>query len=113
MTTQATAGPRQIDMKALQQNIRATIANLQALGEVEDGREALAKAKRDLEVWTHNAKAMRGEFDEAKRAHDKVAKEAWDKQRELERTEAELKAKRAELGNVTAQLNKIRQQLGG
>ena len=27
-----------LDMKALQQNIRATISNLQALGEVEDER---------------------------------------------------------------------------
>jgi hypothetical protein len=98
---------------ALRQNIRATVANLQALGEVEDGRAELAKLKREFEVWSHNAKAMRGEFDEAKRAHDKVAKEAWEKQHEVERLDKEIKAKTAELSSVSTALNKIRQQLGG
>jgi chromosome segregation ATPase len=83
------------------------------LGNLEDLKAERAKEERNLELWTHNVKAMKGEFDEAKRAHDKVAKEAWEKQHELDRLNAEIKAKTAELSSITGQLNKIRQQLGG
>ena len=56
---------------------------------------------------------LKQEFSEGERALNKVAQAAQDKGRELERTEAELKAKTSELSNVTGHLNKIRQQLGG
>jgi|SRR6516165_4752544 predicted nucleic acid-binding Zn-ribbon protein len=104
---------QQIDPKQLQQSIRATVSNLQALGEVEDGRTELAKVQREIDVEKRNLAGIKTEFAEVKRAHDKILGEAHEKQRELERTEAELKAKSAELANVTNALSKIRQQLGG
>ena len=75
MTTQATVGP---DLKALQQNIRATISNLQALGDVEDGRAALAEVKREFEHWTRNLAMLKQEFSEGERALNKVAQAAQD-----------------------------------
>jgi hypothetical protein len=104
---------QQIDLKQLQQSIRATVSNLQALGEVEDGRAALAEVKREIEHWTRNLAMQKQEFSEVKRAHDDILRKAHEKQRELERTEAELKAKSAELASIQTQLSKIRQQLGG
>jgi hypothetical protein len=38
-------------MRQLQQNIRGVISNLQALGEVEDGRAELANTKARRLTW--------------------------------------------------------------
>ena len=99
-----------IDIKQLRENIHSVVSNLQALGEVEDGREELAKLQREFEVWQRNTKLMRGEFDEVKRAHDKLLKEAWDKQHEVERAQAELKRITAEIDKANAMKAAIIQQ---
>jgi hypothetical protein len=104
---------QQIDPKQLQQSIRATIVELQGLGDLEDVRKELAGIKAQLDVSKRDLAGINTEFAETKRANDKLVKDCWDKQQELERKEAELKAKSAELANVTGQMNKIRQQLGG
>jgi hypothetical protein len=98
-------------MRQLQQSIRATISNLQALGEVEDGRQELATVKAQLDMAKRDLAGIKIEFAEAKRTHDDIVREAHDKQAELERTEATLKAKSAELNDVMAKRAAILQQL--
>ena len=102
-----------VDIKQLQQNIHSVVANLRALGEVEDGHKALAEVKREFEHWQRNLAMLEQEYAEAERARNKVAQAAQDKAQECERLDAEIRRKSAELANVSAQMNRIRQQLGG
>jgi chromosome segregation ATPase len=100
-----------------QEIVRSAITDLSAmrdqLGGIEDLNAERAKAEHNLQLWTHNVKMMKSEFEEVKRAHDKLAKEAWEKQGEVERLTTEIREKNAELNSVNAALNKVRQQLGG
>jgi hypothetical protein len=55
---------------------------------------------------------MKIEYDEVKREHDKILAQAWEKQKEVERLDAEIKDKSAQLTAINDHLNKIRQRLG-
>jgi chromosome segregation ATPase len=102
-----------IDMKQLRENIHSVVANLQALGEVEDGRKELAKLQREFEVWQHNVKLMKGEFEEVKGQCDAMVKLAHEKLAEANRLDQEIKAKTDELAKVKQEMGQIRLRFFG
>jgi chromosome segregation ATPase len=105
--------PTQADRDQLNRAISELRILADACGDVESMDAERARAKAQLDVTTKDVAQMKQEFDEVKRAHDKILGAAHDKQAELERIEAELKRKYAELGSVSQQMAKMRQQLGG
>jgi seryl-tRNA synthetase len=105
--------PRQIDMNQLRQNIRATVANLQALGEVGDAKEQLAEVQRELKTVQHNLAGMRNELKEVTDQYNARAKATHEEHAKGERLRAENKKLSEEHSSITTALNKIRQQLGG
>jgi predicted RNase H-like nuclease (RuvC/YqgF family) len=100
-----------------QEIVRSAITDLSMMrdqiGGIEDLNAERAKAEHNLQLWTHNVKMMKSEFDEVKRAHDKLVKEAWEKQREVERLTTELREKTAQRDQISAELQRLRQQFGG
>jgi hypothetical protein len=100
-----------------QEIVRSAIANLSVMrdqiGDIEDFNAERAKAEHNLQVWRHNVSAMKSEFDEVKRAHDKLAKEAWEKQGEAERLTTEIREKTALRDKLNAEVGALRQKYFG
>jgi chromosome segregation ATPase len=102
-----------IEIKQLRENIHSVVANLKALGDVEDGRAELAAVRAQIDVAKRDLAGIKTEFAEVKRAHDDILRKAHEKQAELEGLEREIKKKSEEQANLNNWLSKIRQQLGG
>jgi chromosome segregation ATPase len=100
-----------------QSNIQRAIGDLQTLREQWSGVESIDaerdKAQAKLDGVKQNIVAMRGEFNEVKRAHDQILAKAHEAQAELQRMEAEIKKRKGELGKINAELAKIPDKLRG
>ena len=96
--------------------LKGSIADLGVLRDQLSGLDDLkaerAAAQAELDRLKQNIKGMKIEYDEVKREHDKILAQAWEKQKEVERLDAEIKDKSAQLSQINDHLNKIRQRLG-
>jgi chromosome segregation ATPase len=96
--------------------LKASISDLGVLRDnlagIDDIKAEREKAQAQLDVLKQNVKGMQIELSEVKREHDKILAQAWEKQKEVERLDAEIKDKSAQLSQINDHLNKIRQRLG-
>jgi chromosome segregation ATPase len=94
-----------------------SISDLKVLGTqlagLDDIKAEQQKAQAQLDVLKQNVAGMKINFDEVKREYDKILAAAHAKQAECGRLDEELKAKTKELGDVCAQMQQMRQRLGG
>jgi len=100
-----------------QSDIQRAIGDLQTLRKQWDGVESIdkerEKAEAKLDTVKQNIVAMRGEFNEVKRAHDQILAKAHEEQAKLTKLEGEVKRRTAELGKINAELAKIPDKLRG
>ena len=100
-----------------QTDIQRAIGDLQTLREQWSGVETIdkerEKAEAKLAAVKQNVVAMRGEFNEVRRAYDDILKKAQAAQSELGKLEGEVKRRSKELAAINAELAKIPDKLRG
>src|SRR5262249_20873502 len=100
-----------------QSQIQRSIGDLQQLRDQWSGVESIDKEREKAEAKLAGVKAnivaMRGEFNEVRRAHDEILKKAQAAQTELQRMEREIKKRKGELAAINAELAKIPDKLRG
>ena len=98
-----------------QSNIQRAIGDLTTLREQWSGVESIDKEREKAEPKLAGVKqkiaAMRDEFNEVQRAHDKILAKAHEEQAKLQKLEGEIKRKSAELTNINGEFDKLRELL--
>ena len=100
-----------------QSDIQRAIGDLSQLREQWAGVESIDKEREKAEAKLagvkQNIAAMRAEFNEVQRAHDKILAKAHEDQAKLSKLEGEIKRRSAELGKINAALAEIPGKLRG
>jgi chromosome segregation ATPase len=113
MTQSAT----QSELKQPLELVNRAISSMQTLSaqldEVDDLKQEIARAKRDVETWKYNAKMARHEFDEVEAGYKRIAAEASEKARECERLDADIRRMTAERDKLSAELAQLKSRFFG
>jgi chromosome segregation ATPase len=104
----------QPDLKQSQDVLKRSISTLRVLddelGNLDDLKAERAREERNLEVWRHNVKAMKSEFEEVTGQYNAMAKKAHEAADEWQRLDREIKTRTAELNSINQQMQKIRER---
>jgi chromosome segregation ATPase len=92
--------------------LRGIISDMQVFREqvssLNDLKDELKKAQRDVETWTHNLKMIKHEFAEVEGAIQKYQQQGVELGRKLDALNAEIRTKTGERDQIVAEVQRIR-----